>query len=79
MDEFQLDAEEQGILNSYDAGEWVPIANNEEEKQRYRTYAQATFKKDRRINIRISSKDLEHLQMRALSEGIPLASPCTTL
>ena len=34
-------------------------------------YAEATFKKDRRINIRISQKDLDAIQMRALEEGIP--------
>ena len=71
MDENQLDPEEKEILESYNADEWKPIANIEEEKQRYQTYAQATFKKDRRINIRISSKDLERLQARALREGIP--------
>ena len=29
------------------------------------------FKKDARINIRLSSKDLRGLQKRALAEGIP--------
>lgn len=43
----------------------------EREIGRYRGYARATFKKDRRINIRISSKDLEALQKRAVIEGIP--------
>ena len=33
--------------------------------------AEETFKKDKRINIRISSRDLESLQRRALEEGIP--------
>ena len=33
--------------------------------------AQATFKKDRRVNIRISGQDLEALQKRAIEEGIP--------
>jgi predicted DNA binding CopG/RHH family protein len=39
--------------------------------QIYSEYASATFKKDRRVNIRISSKDLEALQKRALEEGLP--------
>jgi predicted DNA binding CopG/RHH family protein len=30
-----------------------------------------TFKKDRRVNIRISRTDLEALQRRALEESIP--------
>ncbi len=33
--------------------------------------AEETFKKDKRIHIRISSRDLESLQRRALEEGIP--------
>ncbi len=40
-------------------------------RPRYQSYAKATFKKDRRVNIRISGKDLEALQKRALAEGIP--------
>ena len=34
-----------------------------------RRYAKATFRKDRRLNIRLSSKDLEAIQKRALAEG----------
>jgi predicted DNA binding CopG/RHH family protein len=41
------------------------------EFKRYHDYARTTFKKDRRVNIRISRKDLEALQKRALEEGIP--------
>ena len=29
------------------------------------------FRKDRRLNIRLSSKDLEAIQKRALAEGLP--------
>ena len=37
----------------------------------YSRYAKATFRKDRRLNIRLSSKDLEAIQKRALAEGLP--------
>jgi predicted DNA binding CopG/RHH family protein len=40
-------------------------------QNRYNRYAKATFKKDRRLNIRISTKDLEAIQKRALEEGLP--------
>ena len=33
--------------------------------------AEATFKKDARINVRISSRDLHLLQAKALMEGMP--------
>jgi predicted DNA binding CopG/RHH family protein len=33
-------------------------------------YAKATFRKDRRLNIRLSSNDLEAIQ-KAFAEGLP--------
>jgi hypothetical protein len=41
------------------------------ERARYSRYAKTTFRKDRRLNIRLSSKDLEAIQKRALAEGLP--------
>ena len=41
------------------------------EIQRHREYARNTLKKDRRVNIRISSRDLDDLQVRAAEEGLP--------
>ena len=33
--------------------------------------AKSTFKKDSRVNIRMSSKDVHAIQVKALEEGIP--------
>ncbi len=66
-----LDAEEKDILATYDADEWQSVENPDAEIQRYRQYARATFRKDKRVNIRISAKNLEALQKKALEEGIP--------
>lgn len=67
----ELDKEEKDILETFEQDEWVPVADQQAEKERFRSYAEATFKKDKRINIRISQKDLDAIQMRALEEGIP--------
>jgi predicted DNA binding CopG/RHH family protein len=67
----RLDPEEKDLLDSFERGEWQSIEGRREESERYRDYARTTFKKDRRVNIRISRKDLEALQKRALEEGIP--------
>lgn len=67
----RLDREEQELLESFEQDEWRPVAGQEVELERYRQYARATFKKDMRVNIRISRKDLEALQKRAMEEGIP--------
>jgi predicted DNA binding CopG/RHH family protein len=37
----------------------------------HQAITEATFKKDARINIRLSSRDLRSLQARDLKEGIP--------
>ena len=67
----ELDQEEQELLESFEQDEWRSIQGREPEIERYREYARATFKKDMRVNIRMSSKDLEGLKKRALEEGIP--------
>ncbi|MHC1729063.1 MAG: CopG family antitoxin [Syntrophobacteraceae bacterium] len=66
-----LDQEEKEILESYDRDEWQSVSELKSESERYQKYASATFKKDKRINIRISQKDLAAIQKKALEEGIP--------
>jgi predicted DNA binding CopG/RHH family protein len=46
---------------------------------RYSRYAKATFRKDRRLNIRLSSQDLEAIQKRALAEGLPYQTLISSL
>ena len=67
----KLDAEEKDVLESFERGEWRSVRNLKREKRQAARYARATFRKDRRVNIRISSKDLEAIQKRALEEGLP--------
>ncbi len=64
------DQDEKDVVESYEKEEWESVLSDEL-KARYQAAAQATFRKDRRVNIRISSKDLELIQERALREGIP--------
>ena len=71
MGQVKLDREEAELLESNESDEWTSVDDVETEAGRYQAYARATFKKDRRVNIRISSKDLERIQKRAREEGIP--------
>ena|SRR5436190_17666756 len=71
LDKIKLDKEEAELLASVEAGEWRSVPNFEEEKKKAEKIAAATFRKDRRVNIRISNKDLMGLQKRALEEGMP--------
>jgi predicted DNA binding CopG/RHH family protein len=59
------------ILHSVEHGEWKSAKGGKRERARYSRYSKATFRKDRRLNIRLSSKDLEAIQKRALAEGLP--------
>ena len=63
--------DEKEILDSVENGEWRTIPDVEKESARYQKYARSTFRKDKRINIRISEKDLIKLQRRAVREGLP--------
>ncbi len=66
-----LDHEEQEILEAFESGSLARSDNAEEVRRRHQAYAEAAFRKDARINIRISSKDLRGLQKLALAEGMP--------
>ena len=70
-DQFTLTPEEKALLESVEAGEWQSVENRDQAIARYRTYAEATVRKDKRINIRISKRDLDLLKKRALEDGIP--------
>lgn len=71
MEKIKLDKEEQDLVDSFERGEWRSVPNLEKEKKRYQQIATATFRKDRRVNIRISEKDLQGLRKRAYEEGMP--------
>lgn len=42
-----------------------------EKKEELKEYARATIRKDKRVNIRISERDLRELQRISLREGLP--------
>ncbi len=67
----KLDPKEKEILESFEAGKFKRVKDADALLRRHKDYASATFRKDARINIRLSSRDLQGLQKRALAEGIP--------
>jgi predicted DNA binding CopG/RHH family protein len=71
MNNLKLTPEELELLASYENEEWQSVKNINEQKETYQAYARATFRKDKRINIRISERDMIALQKRAIREGIP--------
>jgi predicted DNA binding CopG/RHH family protein len=71
MKKILFDEEEKDISESYERGEWRPIKNPKAEIKKLREYARNTLQKNKRINIRMSSKDLDQVQVIAAQEGIP--------
>ncbi|HXK28676.1 MAG TPA: antitoxin [Candidatus Binatia bacterium] len=69
--QLKLDEEELQILQDFERGEFESIQNFREEKRRLEQAARSTLQKDRRINIRLSARDLEMIQKRAVAEGMP--------
>lgn len=67
----KLTKEEQEIVDSYERGEWIPVKDLSARKAELRRYARNTLKKDKRLNIRISERDLDELQKKAVIEGLP--------
>jgi predicted DNA binding CopG/RHH family protein len=67
----KLTKEEKEILDSFEKDEWVPVANLTKRKKELMAYASNTLRKDKRLNIRISERDLLELQKKAVNEGLP--------
>lgn len=65
-----LDAHELEILEAYDKDALISVATKAE-LAKFRRAARATAIKDRRVNIRLSSGDLQDIQVKALQEGMP--------
>lgn len=67
----KLNNEEKELLALYDKGKLNAVKNGKKEAAKYREYAKSTLQKNKRINIRISERDLIHLQKIAIAEGLP--------
>jgi predicted DNA binding CopG/RHH family protein len=67
----KLEKDERDVLESVEAGEWRSVRGRKKLTDQYQAYARETFRKDRRVNIRLPGRDLEAIQKRALLEGLP--------
>lgn len=68
--QLQLDKEEQ-ILQDFGRGKFESLKSFRAEKQRLEATASKMLQKGKRINIRISARDLEQVKKRAAAEGMP--------
>ena len=70
MKKHTLDQDEQVLLDAVEAEEFESTLTPARKAELEAT-ATDTFKKDKRINIRISNRDLAAIQSKAQREGIP--------
>ncbi len=69
-----LDQDEEELISEYERGAFRPVKNQNMAKKEAIEAAQRYMRKDARINIRLSTTDLELLKRRAAEEGLPYQS-----
>ena len=67
----KLDKEEKEILKAYESGQLKLSKPSQKELNAIKAAAESTFKKDRRITIRLYDHDYKGIQKKALQMGIP--------
>jgi predicted DNA binding CopG/RHH family protein len=75
----KLDAYEKELLELEEQGLIDAVVAEKEERQRLMEAAKNTLNKDKRINIRISSRDLAQLQRQANRYGMPYQTLVTSI
>ena len=71
MKKYQLDQEEQDILNAFEAGALQPIPNSQEEVARLTHLFKAAGNKTSRVSLRMSESDYLRAKEVAMQEGLP--------
>jgi predicted DNA binding CopG/RHH family protein len=68
-----LDKDEMELAKSLENEEWISDLTKREKRQ-YGEYARYSLSKRKRINVRMSERDLRKIQAKAIEEGIPYQS-----
>ena len=66
-----LDEYERELMEYTETADFVPVENEAEQKDFFQQIAKNTVKKDQRMNIRITKRDMEGIKAIALEEGLP--------
>ncbi len=67
----KYDKEETDIIDAYEAGEMKFSKPSKKEIEAIKATADNTFKKDKRITIRLYDHDYKGIQKKAMEMGIP--------
>ena len=69
-----LDTDDAQLIAEYERGAFRPVKNQATARKEAMEAARRYMRKDARINIRLSTADLELLKQRAAEEGLPYQS-----
>ena len=69
-----LDKDEDKLVAEYERGAFRPVKKQDMAKREAVEAARRYMRKDARINIRLSTADLDMLKRRAAEEGLPYQS-----
>ncbi len=72
-----INREEKELIESYEKGEWKPIKKKGQKV--YVKAARESISKNKRINIRLTTKDYHDIQVKAIEEGIPYQTLISSL
>ena len=67
----RLNQEERDLLEAYESGQMKPYKPSKKEREAIKNAADSTFKKDKRITIRLYDHDFTGIQKKALQMGVP--------
>ncbi|MGL1893857.1 MAG: antitoxin [Spirochaetaceae bacterium] len=66
-----LDEYERELMEYTESANFVPVENEAEQLDLFQQVAKNTAKKDQRMNIRVTKRDMEGIKAIALQEGLP--------
>jgi predicted DNA binding CopG/RHH family protein len=69
-----LNKDEETLIAEYERGAFRPVKNQDMARKEAMEAARRYLRKDARINIRLSTADLDMLKQRAAEEGLPYQS-----
>ena len=67
----KYDKEEKNIIDAYESGKIKLFTPSKKELENIKRIAKNTFKKDKRITLRLYDHDYKGIQKKALELGIP--------
>ena len=71
MKYYDIDEDEQKILDAVEDGEFESIPDLKKRKEELKAYAKNSLNKTSNINIRLSERDVYKLKAKAAREGLP--------